>query len=130
MYEVERRHSQFATEQPDGLLALYCSKRPAVPPVAWSSPVATTTAFLPRGKYHSRGNGLRLRDIVSIKLASKRCCSSACGTATFERSTQSALEPPKNRSSERIMGGAWPSRSCPAQAGLPWRVCTTERARS
>src|SRR3954452_660078 len=125
MYEVERRHSQFATEQPAGLLALYCSKRPAVPPVAWSSPVATTTAFLPRGKYHSRGSGVRLRAVVSTRLASKRCCSSPCEIATLERSSQSATEPPKNWSSERIV--AWPSLSCPAQAGLPWRVCTTER---
>ena len=119
-------HSQSATEQPAGLCALVlCRSGRAVPPLPWSSPVMTTTAFSPRGKYQKRGSGLRSRFIWPIRLASRRCCSSACGIATLLRSTQSGCGSPaalpKNRSSERI-GLRSPSRSWPAQAGLPWRV--------
>ena len=68
------------------------------------------------------------RFICSIRLASRCCCSSACGIATLLRSTQSGCTSPvlapKKRSSERI---SWLpptalSRSSPDQAGLPWRV--------
>ena len=109
-YEVNRRHCQLATTQPTGLLAAYWSKRPAVPPFAWSSPVATTTALALRGKYQNFGSGARSSSIWPIRFASSRCCSSACGIATLFRSTQSEpLVPPKYRSSDRI--GAAPSRS-------------------
>ena len=60
MYDVPRTHSQLATEQPAGLSALNWSKRPAVPPLPWSSPVMMTTAFLPFGKYQKRGSGFLL----------------------------------------------------------------------
>ena len=40
-----------------GWRRVYWSKRPAVPPLAWSSPVMTTAAFTPRGKYQKRGSG-------------------------------------------------------------------------
>ena len=85
-----------------------------------SSPVVTTTAFLPSGKYQKRGSGLRARPTLRIMLASRRCCSSACAIATLPRSTQSGAVPPKKLSLE--VTGATPSRSCPAQAGLPCRV--------
>ncbi len=125
-------HSQLATEQPAGLSDWYWLKRPAVPPCAWSSPVMTTTAFSPRGRYQKRGIGLRSRAIVVTRFASKRCCSSACGMCILLRSIQSGWTSPaiapKKRSFVRI--GKTPSRSCPAHAGLPWRVRTTERERS
>ena len=117
-------HSQSATEQPGGLCAACESKRPAVPPEAWSSPVMTMTAFSSRGKYQNRGSGMTSRAMRVIRFASSRCCSSACGMATLLRSTQSGCGllalAPKKRSSGRM--GATPSRSCPAQPGLPWRV--------
>ena len=58
-YEVLRTHSQSATMQPGGLLRDLASKRPAVPPPPWSSPVITTAAFSPRGRYQKRGSGAR-----------------------------------------------------------------------
>ena len=132
MYEVPRTHSQLATLQPAGLAALNWSKRPAVPPLPWSSPLMMTTAFLPFGKYQNRGSGFLTAFIRRIRFASSRCCSSACGIATLLRSTQSGwtspILAPKNLSSERI--GVKPSRSCAAHAGLPWRVVTTDSARS
>ena len=121
-------HSHSATEQPDGLAAAYVLNRPEVPPVAWSSPVATMAALWVPGKYQNRGSGSRSRTITVRRLASRRCCSSACGTCTLERLTQSVPEPPKNRSLDRL--GVCPSRFWPAQARLPCRVAITERARS
>ncbi len=85
-------HSQLATEQPLGLAAMNWSKRPPVPPLAWSSPVMTTAAFLPLGRYQNLGNGLE--SISWIRLASRRCCSSACGMAILFGSTQSACRSP------------------------------------
>ncbi len=117
-------HSHWATEQPAALAALNWSKRLAVAPLAWSSPVMITAALSPRGRYQKRGIGFLSAVSVPSRLTSRRCCSSACGIATLLRSTQlgcgsnGAL--PKNRSSERI--GEVPSRSWPAHAGLPWRV--------
>jgi hypothetical protein len=60
-----------------------------------------------------------------MRLASRRCCSSACGIRTLLKSSQSG----KKRSSERT-GLISPSRFWPAQAMLPWRVATIDRARS
>ena len=48
-------------------------------------PCPTSTALSERGKYQKRGSGLRWRFIVSIRLASRRCCSSACGIETLSR---------------------------------------------
>ena len=62
------------------------SNCPAVPPLPWSSPVSTTAAFPPRGRYQKRGSGVRSRFICVMRLASRRCCSSACGIATLLRS--------------------------------------------
>ncbi len=60
-----------------------------------------------------------------IRFASSRCCSSACGIARRSRSRASRT----NRSLER--SAAARRRPRPASsAGLPWRVSTTERARS
>ena len=73
---------------------MYWSKRPAVPPLPWSSPVITTAAFSPRGRNQKRGSGLRSRFICSIRFASRRCCSSACGIATLSRFTQSGWTSP------------------------------------
>jgi hypothetical protein len=91
-----------------------------------------TAAFLPCGRYQKRGSGFLFWLTCRIRLASRRCCSSACGTATLLRSIQSGCGSPealpKNLSSERI--GEKPSRSCVAQAGLPWRVWTMDVARS
>ena len=50
---------------PAGLAPSCWSKRPAVPPLAWSSPVITTTALSPRGKYQKRGSGFLSRSICS-----------------------------------------------------------------
>ena len=128
MYEVNRAHSHSPTEQPGGLAAAYVLNRPDVPPVAWSSPVATIAALVVPGKYQNLGSGNRSRAITVSRLASSRCCSSACGTCTFARLTQSVDDPPKNRSLDRL--GVCPSRFWPAHARLPWRVAITERARS
>ena len=59
-----------------------------------------------------------------IRLARSRCCSSACGIRTLLKSSQF----PAYRSFERIGGAV--SWSSPASATLPWRVPTTDRARS
>src|SRR5262245_15651567 len=131
MYEVPRTHCQSSTEQPTGLAAEKVLQRFRVPSQqACSSPVMTTTAFRKLGKYQKLGNGWL--SIARIWRAKRRCCTSACGIAMREKSTQSGCgspeAAPKNWSSERI--GATPSRSVPAQAGLPWWVSTTERARS
>src|SRR5215510_14458407 len=92
----------------------------------------TTAARWPFGRYQKRGSGLRSRSMTVMRLASRRCCSSACGMATLFRSTQlacgSLAEAPKNLSFERT--GLRPSRSWLAHAGLPWRVYTTDLARS
>ena len=57
------------------------------------------------GSTRSAGSGVG-PVIARIRLASSRCCSSACGIATLSRSTQSGCgspaAAPKNRSSERI----------------------------
>ena len=90
--------------------------------------MAITTALRSRGKYQNRGSGFLSRFITWIRLASNRCCSSACGIATLLRLIQSVEPPPKNRSSDRI--GDCPSRSIPTQAGLPWRVSAIDRGRS
>ena len=90
---------------------------PPVPPLPWSSPVITTAAFSSRGRNQNRGSGFRSGFICPIRLASRRCCSSACGIATLSRSTQSGWTSPglapKKRSSERIGWSAVPSRSSP-----------------
>jgi hypothetical protein len=77
MYELLRMHCHSVTEQPAGLAALYWSNRPAVPPTPWSSPVMTTTAFSPRGKYQKRGSGFLSRFIWPMRFTRSRCCSSA-----------------------------------------------------
>src|SRR5690242_21220502 len=105
MKEVKRRHCQSSTLHPAGLLARYRSNRPLVPlvPGSSSSPVEITTAAAPPGRYQNFGSGLVFRLTYSIMFTSSRCCSSACGIDTLDRSTQSgADEPPKNRSSDRI----------------------------
>ena len=124
MYDVPRTHSQRTTEQPAGLAALYWSKRPAVPPKAWSSPVITTAAFSLRGRYQKRGIGFRSRLIVSIRFASRRCCSSACGMSILVVSSQSGWTSPALRAEEEVVGAdaddAVALLSDPA--GFPWRV--------
>jgi hypothetical protein len=65
-----------------------------VPPTAWSSPVITTTAFSPRGRYQNRGSGFLSALIVTIMFTSRRCCSSACGIAIFDVSSQSGWTSP------------------------------------
>ena len=100
---MPRMHSHCATEHPAGLAATYWLKRPAVPPLAWSSPVMITAALRPRGKYQNRGSGFLSAVSTPIRLTSSRCCSSACGIATLLRSTQfgcgSNEAGPKNMSS-------------------------------
>ena len=81
-------HSHWATLHPAGLAAMNWSNRPAVPPPAWSSPVMITAALTPRGKYQNRGIGFLSAVSTPSRLASRRCCSSACGMATLLRSTQ------------------------------------------
>ena len=87
MYEVDRTHSHWATLQPAGLRALKRSNANAVPPGAfpgeWSSPLITTTAFSPRGRYQKRGSGILSAFISVIRFTSSRCCSSACGMSTL-----------------------------------------------
>src|SRR5689334_25425615 len=96
------------SEQPAGLEAAFSEKRWTVPlgaspalPRPWSSPVSTTAALLPLGRYQKRGIGVLAVSV--IRLASRRCCSSAEGTAARERSSHgsplSAL-----RSEERRVG--------------------------
>ena len=58
-YNVPLTQVQSATAHPAGLAAASASNRDAVLPLARSSPVSTTTALTPRGKYQKRGNGLR-----------------------------------------------------------------------
>ena len=60
----------------------------------WSSPVMTTTARSPRGKYQKRGIGMRSALMCVMRFASSRCCSSACGIATLLRFTQSGCTSP------------------------------------
>ena len=95
---MERTHSQLATTQPGGLSALKRSKLLAVPPGAyageWSSPLITTAALLPRGRYQKRGSGSLSRSISVIRLSSSRCCSSACGIAILFVSSQSGWTSP------------------------------------
>src|SRR3954452_11485761 len=137
MYDVERTHCQSLTEQPGELAAVFSEKRWIVPlgaspalPRPWSSPVSTTAALLPFGRYQKRGIGVLA--VWVMRLASRRCCSSADGIAARERSSHgrplAAL--PKNMSSARTSPTASLSRSRPAHAGLPCRVSTTERERS
>ena len=87
------------------------------------------TALCVLGKYQNLGTGNRSRAVTVTRLASSRCCSSACGMCALDRLTQSvAVLPPKKRSFDRF--GVAPSRSWPAHARLPCRVAITERARS
>ena len=102
-------------ELPDGAAA-------ALP---WSSPVMTTAACSPRGRYQKRGIGMTSSDICVIRFASSRCCSSACGMRMFAKSSQFADE----QVARARPAGCRRPRSRPS-AGLPWRVSTTERARS
>ena len=130
------RTPSWRPHSPGGLNALNRSKLLAVPPGAyvgeWSSPLITTAAFLPRGRYQKCGSGSLSRSIKVIRFTNSRCCSSACGIAILLVSSQSGCTSPalapKNMSSGRTP--TTPSRSCPAQAGFPCRVYTTERARS
>ena len=82
-------HSQLSTEHPAGLAASSAENRGSTFSLPWLSTAITTTAFLPRGKYQNRGSGLRSAFIFRTRLASSRCCSSACGIATLVRFTQS-----------------------------------------
>ena len=59
----------------------------AVPLLAWSSPVITTTALWRFGKYQKRGSGFLSRFARLISLTNSRCCSSACGMAILSKST-------------------------------------------
>ena len=94
--------------------------------VAWSSPVMTTAAFSPRGRYQKRGIGRASSDICVIRFASRRCCSSACGIRMFAKSTQLG----KNRSLERSAGRP-PSRSIARPApGCPGASRPRSAARS
>ena len=82
-------HCHWPTTQPGALSSSYWLKRPAVPPLPWSSPVITIAAFASRGRNQKRGSGLRSTFIRSIRFVSRRCCSSACGIWTLSRLTQS-----------------------------------------
>ena len=130
---MPRAHSHRETTQPAGSPARIRSNRSSVPEgVPWSSAATTRTASASSGKYHHLGIGW-LGAVVRVRrLPSTRICSSACGTWTESRSTQSGRTSPSRapwkRSLDRI--GGVPSRSCPAQAGFPCLVSATERARS
>ena len=102
MYDVPRTHAQAATLQPCGDASSKRSNWPIVPglPSPWSSPVITTAAFSPRGRYQKRGSGTRSSACCVIRLARSRCCSSACGIRTLLKSSQL----PAYRSFERIGG--------------------------
>ena len=122
---MPRTHSQSATEQPAGLSALYWSKRPAVPPLAWSSPVMTTTAFSPRGKYQKRGSGLRSRFMLADQVGEQALLLVGLRDRDLVEVDPVGLRVAGRGAEEQVVGAdraAWPSRSWPAQAGLPWRV--------
>ena len=63
-------------------------------PGEWSSPLITTAAFSPRGRYQKRGSGILSASIGVIRLTSSRCCSSACGIAILLVSSQSGWTSP------------------------------------
>ena len=98
MYEVERTHSQLATTQPGGLSCLKRSKLLAVPPGACDGRVVVAA--------QDNGGLLAAREVPEarqrhlvasmsvIRLASRRCCSSACGMAILFVSTQSGWTSP------------------------------------
>jgi hypothetical protein len=73
---------------------MFWSKRPAVPPTAWSSPVITIAALKSWGKYQKRGIGLRSLERSVTRFASRRCCSSACGIGSLPTLTQSGCGSP------------------------------------
>ena len=56
------------------------------------------------GRYQRRGTGLRSSPIKVTRLASRRCCSSACGIATLSRSTQSGCRSPRLGPEEQVVG--------------------------
>ena len=94
---------------------------------AWSSPVSTTAAFSPRGRYQKRGSGALSRFISVIRFASRRCCSSACGHVDLAHVHPVGLDVAGLGAVEEVVGadrriGRVPSRFSPAHAGLPWRV--------
>jgi hypothetical protein len=63
-------------------------------------------------------------------LASRRCCSSAIGMIALLRSFQSGWPSGAPMNISAASYPSTPSRCSPAQATLPWRVSTMERARS
>ena len=85
----------------------------------------TTAACSPRGRYQKRGIGMTSRDICVMRFASSRCCSSACGIRTFAKSTQADEQVARAQRGRLAV-----ALDRPSSAGLPWRVSTTERARS
>ena len=65
--DVRRRRGRTPSRRPSsrpGCAPCSWSKRRRCRRCAWSSPVMTTTAFSPRGKYQKRGSGLRSAFIV------------------------------------------------------------------
>ena len=82
-----------------------------VPPLAWSSPVMTTTAFLPCGKYQKRGSGLRVAG-SSCRSGSRAAAAARrpAGSRPCRESTQSGWTSPAwRRRTGRRSGSARPA---------------------
>ena len=123
MYDVPRTHSQFATLQLAGLAAMKASKRGCVPPVAWSSPVITSTAFFPRGIPEFRQRFLRLVHELD-QIDQQALLLVGLGNLDLGEIYPVGLRIEGRIAEEQVVrpDGVIPSRSWPAQAGLPWRV--------
>ena len=87
-----RRRSRPGSAPCSGRSGSRCRPAPGVG--EWSSPLITTTAFSPRGRYQKRGSGSLSRSISVIRFSSSRCCSSACGIAILFVSSQSGCTSP------------------------------------
>ena len=114
---------------PGELICLKLSKLAAVNPAdwvgEWSSPLRTTAAFSPRGRYQKRGRGIWSAFMSVIRLSSRRCCSSGLRDRDLVRVDPIRLNVAGSGAVEHVVGpdpDRTPSRSWLAQAGLPWRV--------
>ena len=85
----------------------------------------TTTAFSPRGKYQKRGSGLRSRFIVHDQVGEQALLLVGLRDRDLVEVDPVGLDV-TGLPEEEVVGAdrrpASPSRSWPAQAGLPWRV--------
>ena len=106
---------------PAGCRAMLWSNRPlGAAVVPWSSPVRTTAAFRPRGRYQKRGSGIRSLLMLDDEVGEQALLLVGLRDRDLGRGrpSRAAVAPPKKRSSERIGADAVALLARPGRVAL------------